>query len=170
MTTEEYEREKYRALWRDGKYRGPNAVPFADELSGVVFGNCLDIGCGDCATMDRLNESPVVRCVGLDIVTEQCPGGRVVYAGEAWTMPFADKQFDFTLSTDVLEHIPPDYITQTLYEIARVTKRATYHYISTWPAVTTYEGKQVHLTVRDADWWRAMFKEYCGVEHVLKLW
>jgi len=165
-----YEKEKYRELWGSGPYRGPNAVPFAEGLSSVIWGHCLDIGCGDCATMDELNKNPLIKCSGLDIVTDQCPEGREVYEGTIWQMPFRDNQFDFTLSTDVLEHIPTEKIEEAIQEIGRVTKRKTFHYISTWPAVTEYQGEQVHLTVREPDWWERMFKEHCGVEYRLTYW
>lgn len=106
----------------------------------------------------------------MDIVTDQCTPGVEVYPGMAWEMPFRNKRFDFTFSTDVLEHLPTEFIEQTMKEIARVTRRKTFHLIATCAAVTEYKGEQVHLTVRPPEWWNEQFAMFCDVDHELKFW
>lgn len=167
---EQYEFEKYRELWKNGKYSGPNAKQYGVELRELISGNCLDIGCGDCITMNELNKSDEINCIGLDITTDQCRGDEEVYKGFIWGMPFIDKRFDYSLSIDVLEHIPTEFIEASIREINRITIRKTYHYISTVKAVTEYKGEQVHLTVKPEEWWVDMFETYCNVEFELKFW
>jgi len=163
---EQYEREKYRELWSTLSYRGPSAISYGNYLAERIHGTCIDLGCGDCTTMNILKNLDIW---GIDIVTDQClPGFRVV-EGVLWDMPFMDKFFDFSFSTDVLEHIPTEYVRDVIEEIGRITKVKTFHYISTKPAVTTYKGEQVHLTVKPPEWWEEMFM-LSGIDHELKFW
>jgi ubiquinone/menaquinone biosynthesis C-methylase UbiE len=43
--------------------------------------------------------------------------------GDATNLQFADKSFDFVVSSDVLEHIPPNLREQAIYEWLRVAKK-----------------------------------------------
>ena len=170
MNTEDYERQKYKALWHNNDYVSNSAINWGNYLSSILTGKCLDIGCGDCTTMQILNGVKGIECEGLDIVTDQCPAGTVVHCAPAWRMPVRDKAYAYSFSTDVLEHLPTGFVKAALVEIGRVTRVKTYHYIATKPAVTTYEGKQVHLTVKPIEWWRVMFNRYCDVDYELKWW
>ena len=165
-----FEEQKYRHLWQGKDYQGPNAVPYAQYLSEFIHGKCLDVGCGDCATMNELNKNKQISCSGLDITVEQCKTEAPIFKAPVWSMPFKNRWFEFTLSTDVLEHLPTEYIEPTLIEIARVTRSKTFHYISTRKAVTEYQGEQVHLTVKPREWWHDQFEQFCKVEFELKFW
>jgi ubiquinone/menaquinone biosynthesis C-methylase UbiE len=80
----------------------------------------------------------------------------IFFEAPAWRTNFADMQFEYTCSTDVLEHIPTELIDDTIKEIYRLTKRKTIHVISTEPD-KKYNGHEVHLTVKPIEWWREQF-------------
>ena len=64
---------------------------------------------------------------------------------------------DMIISTDVLEHIEPDLIDQTLKEIADNCTH-TYHLISCAPAkLILPDGRNAHLIQETSDWWRKRF-------------
>jgi hypothetical protein len=48
---------------------------------------------------------------------------RVKAAGDGGRLPFADRQFDFVLSLDTLEHVPPAGRAAMIAELVRVTRR-----------------------------------------------
>lgn len=157
MSVDKSEKQKYEEIWAAGSYRSQSARPFALYLKNYVKGRCLDIGCGDGVTMRTLNKDRHIHCHGVDITTDQLKDKTFIYTAPAWDMLFPKNEFDFTFSTDVLEHLPPDKIEQTIYEIARVTRLKTIHQIA------TFKMGNEHLTVQPIEWWRQMFELYCDV-------
>lgn len=163
---EQLEREKYKKLWQRGSYRSQSAECFADLLLNEIGiqGDCLELGFGDGTTMAIVNGNGV-NMYGIDITLE---GAKTklrscwddyLYEGVAWLMPYRDRTFQYTFSTDLLEHIPTDLIEETIEEISRVTwKRGqTIHQIA------TFTMGDEHLTVQPMQWWRAKFGHYCEV-------
>jgi len=164
------EREKYYHLWEQGDYTSNSAINYANELIGKVGGYVLEIGCGKGVSMDILNKQRGVKCTGVDITLNGYEGDAPVFEAPVWEMPFPDKCFDYSFSTDVMEHIPMEMIEKSLKEIDRVTRHKTFHFISTKVALTKYKGEQVHLIVKPDDWWMAQFGRMCGIEAELKFW
>lgn len=63
---------------------------------------------------------------------------------------------DLVVCTDVLEHVEPDLLAVTLRHIQSLAKRAAFLAISTRPALKTLaDGRNAHLIVEPAEWWRA---------------
>jgi SAM-dependent methyltransferase len=63
---------------------------------------------------------------------------------------------ELVVCTDVLEHIEPVHVNAVIRELRRVTKRKLFLNIATRPAAKTLpDGRNAHLIVQDADWWRA---------------
>ena len=167
---EQFEREKYAAIWARGDYTGPSAISYAESLVGKVGGYVLEIGSGRGVSLDILNSDGYCKCSGVDITLIGNKSIAPVFEAPAWALPFEDKSFDYTFSTDVLEHIPPEYIEATLKEINRVTRSKTFHQIATVKAVTRYKGDQVHLTVKPEKWWAEQFEKFCKIESELIYW
>lgn len=68
-------------------------------------------------------------------------------------------QFDLITSSDVLEHLEPESVDETLAWMADHATRAQYHYISCSPSGRLLpDGRSVHLTVHPTDWWVEKFK------------
>ncbi len=169
-SVEQFEREKYQAIWGRGDYTSSTAISFAESLKGKVGGYVLEIGCGSGVSMDILNRERGVKCSGVDITLVGNKSTGPVFEAVAWSLPFPDKSFDYSFSTDTMEHIPPEFIEATLKEIDRVTRHKTFHYIACCEAVTEYLGSQVHLTVEPGTWWNKQFIEFCKIESELKFW
>lgn len=167
---EQFEREKYKAIWARGDYTSSTAINYAEYLIGKIGGRILEIGCGRGISLDILNRNGCCKCTGVDITLEGTKTGAPVFEAVAWDLPFENDSFDYSFSTDVLEHIPPGFVKETLKEIGRVTRNKTFHQIAVVEAVTEYQGSQVHLTVEPGTWWDKQFKKYCKIESELKYW
>lgn len=64
---------------------------------------------------------------------------------------------DLIFSTDVLEHVEPSCIDETLKEIYEHC-RYTYHLISCAPAkLVLADGRNAHLIQESPDWWKQRF-------------
>ena len=67
---------------------------------------------------------------------------------------FKDRQFDYCLSFDVLEHLPEKAIPEVLKEMARISNNLIIK--------VACEGRPpLHITVHQIDWWKDLLKECC---------
>jgi hypothetical protein len=66
--------------------------------------------------------------------------------------------------TDVMEHIEPEYVGNTILHIYSLTKRVAYFQIATRrdKSKTLPDGTNPHKTVRKGKWWINTFKEVLG--------
>lgn len=156
---EQEEKEKYTKAWECGA-EGPSQCvsPLIKYISQCGYGKMLDIGCGDGGVVKALRDIDF-DCFGLDITSVKLIPEVKDYFYEApiWRMPFKDNEFDFTFSTDVLEHIPPHMVDYTIKEIFRITKRKTFHNIATFE--DNRRGFNFHLTVQPIGWWKEKFRQ-----------
>lgn len=154
---EQEEKRKYTKAWECGA-EGPSkcVTPLIKYISQCGHGKMLDIGCGNGVVAMALRDKDF-DCYGLDITSAGLiPGMRnYFYEAPIWHMPFKDNEFDFTFSTDVLEHIPPQMVDHAIREIYRITKRKTFHNIATFE--DNRLGFRFHLTVQPIEWWREKF-------------
>ena len=68
---------------------------------------------------------------------------------------------DLVICTDVLEHIEPDCLDDVLADISRLTKKAAYLVVATYPARKTLpDGRNAHLIQRKSDFWDAAVKKH----------
>lgn len=105
-----------------------------------------DFGCGKGNLIETLKENyPDIVLVGYDP------------ANEKFNAPIEDKFFDLLISTDVLEHVEPEYINKTL-EFLSTKSRYIYHKIALSPAkLILPDGRNAHLIQESSDWWRKKF-------------
>ncbi len=156
------EKEKYDNCWSKdykGHYTGPSACakPLIQHVLKTMSekDSVLDIGCGDCTSIIGLRAAGV-NCTGVDISLAGVPSGvHSVFAAPVWDMPFDDGQFDYTVSTDVLEHVPTNMIQKSIKEIFRVTKRKTFHVVALFDGILN--GVILHETVKPIEWWIDQF-------------
>lgn len=138
-------------LWRDIKSA-------YDEHS--CAGHLLDVGCGDGAIRE-LAAKDRIRVFGLDLSRY----ARANVFGESFRLPFSDKCVDAVVSIDVLEHIPEERIDESIYELARVSRKIAYVTIS----YREERGKvaevgPLHITVRPPEWWRERIERFFCAE------
>ncbi len=151
------EKKKYDDCWTDNYKRSQCAEPLVQHVLKTMRekDSVLDIGCGDCTTVLGLRAAGV-NCVGVDISLAGVPDGvHSIYAAPVWDMPFEDDQFDYTVSTDVLEHVPTKKIQKAIEEIFRVTRRKTFHVVALFDGIR--HGVILHMTVKPIEWWIDQF-------------
>lgn len=169
---EKKEFKKYDEEWRKD-YSSRMSLPLASyindqlEVSDGKDWKCLDIGCGNGQTVEYLRSSGIA-CYGIDLTlrgVHNSLGSVPSYyeKGSIWRLPFPDNAFDFTFSTDVLEHLPTDMVDRAIKELFRVTRKQTFHNIATFPDsqfLATGGEKILHMTVKPIKWWLSKFSQY----------
>jgi len=73
-----------------------------------------------------------------------------------------DRRFDCVVSTDVLEHVEPERLTDTLRTLASLTGQVLVSDIACYPTGKLfgegpYIGEDLHLIVEEPEWWRNQF-------------
>lgn len=165
---ESKEKELYSGLWKNGYIPSRCAMPLAAYIAKTADKkmSLLDIGCGDGSTARTLRLMNF-NCKGLDITS-----AGIVFTKETsmvnkpldkwfieaciWNTGLMDNLFDYTFSTDVLEHLPEDKVDDAIKEIIRITKIKTFHCIATFK--DTRDGIELHKTIRPVEWWEDKFK------------
>jgi hypothetical protein len=80
-------------------------------------------------------------------------------------------QFDLVVTSDVLEHVEPPLLKETIQRIADRAKLVMVHDV---PCTATgkifsegpYKGQDMHLTVESPKWWRKLIRESLGPEWI----
>ena len=166
-TTATTERDLYASLWR-GDYRPSKTSRYVAAYICRTFPaewTLLDVGCGDGAVVAALRDSGR-ECWGVDITLAATGAADHLVEAPAWDMPFKDGQFDVVFSSDVLEHLPCDLVSDTFREMARVASKAQFHVIATFPH--EIGGQVLHKTVAPIDWWKfRAARASAGVETTL---
>lgn len=108
----------------------------------------LDFGCGTGALISTLKTRyPKKTIEGYD------PGNK------KFTNKFENQKFDLVISTDVLEHIEPNFLNETLIFLKEKSNRC-YHLIALEPSrVFLPDGRNAHLILKSKDWWKNKFIE-----------
>ena len=76
---------------------------------------------------------------------------------------------DLVVCTDVLEHIEPHLLDNVLDDLASLTLHVFMGNVSTIPSSKTLDdGRNAHLIVETAEWWRDKFAERFKVLHTRK--
>lgn len=74
------------------------------------------------------------------------------------TLPLGET-FDAVICTDVMEHIPEEDMDWIIDELYGFANRVVYACIATYPAGKTFpNGENVHVTLKDAQWWAQKFE------------
>ena len=164
------ERIKYERVWQHRQYREQNdgipCVRRAFVQMGCKEGETLiDWGCGGGECVAAFQDMGL-KAVGYDIA-HNCIDPELVdlvplTVGTLWDPP-REFESDFGFCTDVLEHLPPDYVEQAVEAIAMRTLRAAYFQIDT---VQDTSGDRMsppmrlHLCVRPVEWWGELFNRF----------
>lgn len=171
------EKEKYINAWKDGSENNSRtAIHLIPYLKRIIKSDwkILDLGCGNGLNVELLRQSGFNQIYGVDITLEGLnknhpintfgqelpdfvPQKEFYTEAPLWSLPFEDKSFDFTYSIDVMEHIPPEKIKDTIQEIYRITKIGTFHCIATFS--DKRRNFDFHLIIQPIDKWIKQFKE-----------
>lgn len=106
----------------------------------------LDFGCGKGRLLDTIRESyPNITVTGYDP------------ANPDYDINLSETNFDLIISSDVLEHVEPEYIDDTL-KFLQTRSKVFYHLIACSPAkLILPDGRNAHLIIEDDQWWRKRF-------------
>ena len=72
------------------------------------------------------------------------------------------KQVDLVYSSDVLEHVEPQHIDDTIVDLFKRGTKYQYHLIACHLAKKTLtDGRNAHLIVEEPDWWENKISTLC---------
>lgn len=106
----------------------------------------LDFGCGKGKLVEAIKATyPEIEVLGYDP------------ANPDYDIDLTDIKVDMIISSDVLEHIEPEYIIDTLQDL-RSKSKFYFHLIACSPAkLILPDGRNAHLIVENGEWWRTKF-------------
>lgn len=123
---------------------------FVELVNTKGIKSILDFGCGKGNTTTAIKEKwPNIKVYSYDPVTSPID------------LP---EQVDLVYSSDVLEHVEPNEIEQTLKNLFSISNHQ-YHYIACHLAKKTLsDGRNAHLIVEPGEWWEEKMKAQLGEE------
>jgi cyclopropane fatty-acyl-phospholipid synthase-like methyltransferase len=126
--------------------------PFIDQYQPASL---LDFGCGHGALIAGVQELyPSMRVEGYD-------------PGNPKHNKIPKTNFDVVVSADVLEHVEPKYLDETLLLISNKMQKAGWFRIACYPAKKQLpDGRNAHLIVESPEWWRARILDVMNVNIV----
>jgi 2-polyprenyl-3-methyl-5-hydroxy-6-metoxy-1,4-benzoquinol methylase len=125
-----------------GKYAAEPARAFANMIGASTI---LDYGCGQGVLRERLRDQFYVSEFDPGIVGKDAP----------------PEVADLVVCTDVLEHIEPEYIHETLKHLRSLARKGLYAVISLSPAnLVLSDGRNAHLIVEPPLWWLERLRQH----------
>jgi hypothetical protein len=158
--------EQYHKIYvresRNGRIYGKSSEDLLDELSPVIIKlnpkSILDYGCGRSSLINYFWRDGERRLFKYD---------PAVY--DYREKPENTERFDLCLCTDVLEHIPENYLGVILSDLRK---------FSTWQIITISliparrklpNGENAHCTIRPVEWWKWLLeKSNLRIKKVIK--
>ncbi len=159
------EQAKYEKVWSHWQYRveapGQHLVGDAIQKLEMQPGqSVIDFGCGTGRASKALQDAGF-KVAAVDHA-DNCldPGIEVSFTQVCLWEPLELKA-DYGFCTDVMEHIPPEYVESVLETISSCVG-AAYFQIATRPDVMGAKllGEPLHLTVQDRHWWSLVLLHY----------
>lgn len=118
----------------------------AEFIEKIQPASIIDFGCGKGRLVERLREE-----YSNVVVDGYDPGNKT------FDTSLNDRYVDLLISTDVLEHVEPEFIDQTL-EYLSTKSKYIYHLIALSPAkLILPDGRNAHLIQKNPEWWRQKF-------------
>ncbi|MGE5525327.1 MAG: methyltransferase domain-containing protein [Rhodospirillaceae bacterium] len=150
LITEEYRRMQ-QELHKNPEY-GTASVGYAPLVAEVVKAHrvteLLDYGAGK----GRLGQT-LKQYFNIDVTIHHYDP-----AIPAWSAP--PRPCQLVACIDVLEHIEPDYLTNVLDDLKRVTAGVGVFTVHTGPAMKVLaDGRNAHLIQKPSSWWLPQFMQ-----------
>ena len=154
MITEDYKEQlqAHRASnpeWGStaAKYAGLDVVRMLERVRQAK--TVLDFGCGT-GSLARYIRAHAPREIEVFEYDPSVPGKD--------TIP--DRKFDMIVSTDVMEHIEPESLNETLRWLHNHAEMAMLHVIACGPTNRKLpDGRDVHLIQQPISWWRGRLEQ-----------
>ena len=148
----------YEEMHTKGKYNAHSMVP-ADTrvLLGLVKGTrsktVLDFGGGKGYqySKDKLNRTFGIPDSNITVYDIGVP--------EFSSLPLT--KFDGVISTDVLEHVPEEQLSEVLDTIFEKATKFVYIAVFCGPALNILpDGSNAHCTIKEPEWWDRLIKSH----------
>lgn len=160
-----HEREKYRRIWEEPRYRlhsiGEDMVGVAHAMLGMRPGDTvIDFGCGPGRAVKIMRTKLKLDAVGVDFAANAPEGlglGEFICADITEPLPGGAM---WGYCTDVMEHLAGPMIDGVLANIASCTRGAFFTIALGDENMGTLIGEKLHLTVQPAEWWAERLREY----------
>jgi len=166
QTTEQKEHEKYSAIWATKEYHefSPGAK-FAPVFAGCVEdkeAQIIDLGCGTGEGGKTLKELGFKKVTFMDLVavTDETP----FIEASLWGKWGTGLKWDWGYCCDVMEHIPPEYVSLVLHRIREQTERVFFSIAFIEDHCGAVIQEELHLIIKPFKWWRDFLKEFGEVE------
>ena len=125
--------DAYRERNSDATEHGPVTPYYKRVADDRQIKSILEVGCNIGLKiknwMSVFEEKEKPRICGLEPneisagLARNVSGVDEVKVGDAYSIPYADAEFDLVFTSGVLMHIPPEMIAKAASEVARVAKR-----------------------------------------------
>lgn len=141
-------------MWGTTTYKNRHMVEHQIRVIEHRIGkikSSLDYGCGKGW---QYSKKLVHKDWGIDLPTlyDPCVAGLDIKP---------QGQFDIVICIDVLEHVHPDSVDDTLQEIINYSKKALIFNIAVRPAIKKFkDGTNYHTTIESKKWWRDKIRKY----------
>lgn len=170
MTFSSIEREeldKYQAVWNNRGYADqadgdPCVIPAWHALGCKPEETMIDWGCGSGKPAKKFQDMGL-QVTGFDVAFNCLdPGVDVkLVIGFLWNPP-KELTADYSFSTDVLEHIPPERLDECMDVLRDRTRKAGFFQVDTFPDISGPKmnpPRMLHLSLHSAQWWLNEFKK-----------
>lgn len=167
MSLEHQEAAKYQRAWSAPEYRVACHSFYMwrtrRSMFPTTFTSALDIGCGLGLLLPEWNDAGIdawgvdiaENCLAPEVATEW---GHKFRLACLWEMEW-DRRFDFGICADVMEHIPPERVVQSLVRIAACCDEVLFKIDH---AANAFNGDVLHLTLHPVEWWQEAMEEISG--------
>ena len=161
------ERDKYTEMWTVPDYHVCSpALYWMDMFFQVAkpeFGQTvLDVGAGAGAGSRELKKRGLaVQAFDLTASAWKHDDIRLM-VGSVWRdLPNVSPPYDFVFCSDMMEHLPTEFVALAVSEMLRVCGKAFMTVSFQQEFHGQFIGQHLHLTVKPFIWWRNIFRE-CG--------
>lgn len=149
----------YDLIFKDSKYNleVPKRVKFVfDWIKKHSYTDVVDLGCGRGYYIKPLLNSSV-RVMGVEpshyLITYDLKGLPVTESG----ILFYNGKHEAMYCMDVLEHIEPSQLDETLQKLTQIAKHGLFgiaNHSDIW------QEQELHLIQEDSDWWKTKLKQH----------
>lgn len=129
--------------WGSEFKKTPMPVMLKNTIDKYKPKSILDFGCGKGFLSKKIRqEYPEITVTGWD------PSHNDELTGT----------YDMIISTDVLEHVEPEYLKSTLADLKKRANIVQYHLIACYSAAAILpDGRNAHLSILTPDEWQGLF-------------
>ena len=152
-----------------------HAKKFLNFLLSLNVSSVLDIGTGRGEFCDWALTNLCDTVYGLDFAinpNKDYANKNIKFINSpAHKIPLKDNSVDLITSFDVLEHIPPSEIEETIFEMSRVAKKLLFHKICYNKGTSKFKKEvgELHLIQEDSKYWINIFKQGINIKDIFSI-